>query len=197
MIPGEDSRLARAMILKQITWLLLLSAVLTCFFGEPTSEAEAQERQTIVPDAVQVAIERFYPGSTLVVLNDLEEGLRQEFADGYPGRNPAFISSDFDGNGRLDYALLLLGKKSGRAIVRLVVLLHAPKGKFKAMSLEEISEFLESVFIRVRAPGKVQEHDSKKIIITRVPGIERSFFEKSAGVFYWDGRRFRFVAAAD
>jgi len=197
MIPGEDQRLARTMILKQITWLLLFPAVLTFFIGEATSEAEEQEKQQIVPDAVQVAIERFFPGSTLVVLNDLEEGLRQEFADGYPERNPAFISSDFDGNGHLDYALLLRGKKSGRAIVILAVLLQAPKGKFKAMSLEAINEFLESVFIRVRAPGKVQEHDSKKAIIIRVPGIERSFFEKSAGVFYWDEGRFRFVATAD
>ena len=92
---------------------------------------------------------------------------------------------------------MLRSEKLGRPIVRLVVLLQVGKGKFKAQTLEESQDFLESIFIDIHLPGRVQEHDSDRAITLKLPGIERRFFEKSAGIFYWDKKRFQYIVTED
>jgi hypothetical protein len=181
----------RNILLVTTTVCLLLMSV------SALSQTRTQTIQEIIPREVQDAIKRLDSKGRIVELNDLEEGLRQQFSEGNIERHPAYISADFDGNGLQDYAVLLRSEISGKAIVRLVVFLKHENGVLKAHTLEKFDDLLDSIFIDIQSPGKVQEYDSNRTIRMQFPGIARRFFEKSAGIYYWDKKRFNYVQTED
>jgi len=122
----------------------------------------------------------------------------------FPKSNPSVVHADFDGDGNLDYALLLKNDKSQAA--KLVVLLCS--GTSHCRSVYELDVTADSgiVYLRPVATGSVVSQ-TEAIDSTTAPspaklhstGIQVTYFEKAAVVLYWDRKlkKIREVQTAD
>jgi hypothetical protein len=109
----------------------------------------------------------------------------------FKGFNPSVLHADFNGDGHLDYAMLLKSDNSEAA--KLVVLLSdAHAGHCRSVYELDINTYSETAYLsrlrvgtKVAQAGDADEEQSHPIKL-QTSGIELTYFEKGRVVLYWD-----------
>jgi hypothetical protein len=135
-----------------------------------------------------------FPGYHLLTLHERESDTRAFLLKHFPGSDSSLVHADFDGDGTLDYALLLRGEKPGST--ELVILLCAENRECKSVHESQVGT--ESVYLKpVPAGSKVSETDApdgeQATAKLNSPGIRLAYFEKAEVVFYWDRKSKKIV----
>jgi hypothetical protein len=149
--------------------------------------ASAQENQKSNLDNILSS----FPGYHLLTLNERDSGTRAFISQHFPKLNPSVVHADFDGDGHLDYALLVRNEKS--KTTKLIVLLCSEDGQCRKVYELDVSMYSELVYVQPAANGSVAsqtdtfdstEHPSP--VRLKSTGIKVSYFEKGEVVLYWN-----------
>jgi len=145
-----------------------------------------------------------FPGFHLLVPKERDPDTTAFILKRFPKSNPSVVHADFDGDGNLDYALLLKNDKS--QATKLVVLLCSESGHCRSVYELDVTAGSGIVYLRPVATGSVVSQ-TEAIDSTTAPspaklhsiGIQVAFFEKAAVVLYWDRKvkKIREVQTAD
>jgi hypothetical protein len=119
------------------------------------------------------SILRRFPGYHVLTLRELDSETRAFFVKQFPRNSPSAVHADFDGDGYLDYAVLVRNNKSGTT--KLVILLCSGNGPCKTVYELDVSTHSGSVYIRPVPCGITRVPDGRnKYERSHVPG-ESSF----------------------
>jgi len=132
-----------------------------------------------------------FPGYHVLTLLERNSDT-QEFIKGhFPKNSPSVVHSDFDGDGHLDYALLLKDGKSGTT--KLVVLLCSGDNQCKSVFDVDVTSSSGEVFIRpvpigskVSQTDAIETKDYPSPVKLRSTGIELTYFGQAKVVYYWN-----------
>ena len=191
---------------------LLFTASIMWSFCTPAS-VEAQKAGATVDRDVLAVIEKEYPRAIVPKYLDTASCGPQKY-------HPGWVKADFNGDGRLDHAVLLvIENKEGigmgkRYDLDLVVLWQDKPGVYRTELVEKLVEnsgavpsttikelMTTSIYIQKQPEGVVQESaavgDRKVNLIS--PGILLVSCEQWARVYYWDrtANRFAEIQTAD
>jgi hypothetical protein len=166
--------------------ILLLLVVAGCC--EATPGADGQD------STVNGIVSRF-PGYHLLKLAERDAETRAYVLRHFPKGNSSVVHADFDGDGHLDYALLLKDNKSGS--VKVVILLCSEDAECKSVyNLDDPGSDSGELYIRPVPIGsrvaQTEAIDTKNYpapVRLRSTGIELTVFEKASVVYYWDRKR--------
>jgi hypothetical protein len=131
-----------------------------------------------------------FPGFHLVTFKERDADARAFIAKHFPKDNPSIVNADFDGDGNLDYALLLKNDKSQTA--KLVVLLCSVDRRCHTVYEVDLTTNSGIVYLRPIATGSVvsqtdaiDSRDSPPLKL-KSSGIQVSYFGKAVVVLYWN-----------
>lgn len=178
--------------------LVTLIALVAVVCGGLLAHAAAQVgRTTPVPRTLKEQLSK-YPGMRLLEPQDISAADCDTTAVPHPG----WISADFTGNGRIDFAVLLVSSKSsghtifdGRTYSQhefsLKVFLSKPDGTFDAVSLKQFSDNVPTIKgLKLQPRGQVFDLDSSKGVRLRDPAVTFYSCGQFENVFYWSGSHF-------
>jgi hypothetical protein len=170
--------------MRQLYWCLLFSAVLVFTLAVPANGGQEDGLDKILTQ---------FPGFHVLTVPERDSDAKAFIVAHFAKRNPSVIHADFDGDGHLDYALLLKDKKSGAA--RFVILLCAEDEHCKTACDEKITSSVGEVFIRPvpigRRASQTDAIDSKDYpppLKLRSTGIEVTYFGQAKVVYYWNAK---------
>lgn len=160
-----------------------------------------KENFVSLPSNVLATIKRFCPNCKVVSLENLEDEAREEFLELYPHGKPGWVSGDFDGNDRVDYALLLQWKKKDKIFERLVILLSSKNNEFDIKVLVKDFEGWGFWYIGL-APAKTVLKHTKAFepepgvpeeVELLNPGIKFYKAGSTMSVFYFENGEFKVI----
>jgi hypothetical protein len=132
-----------------------------------------------------------FPGFHVLTLKERDSDTRAFILKHFPKVNPSVVHADFDGDGNLDYAVLLKNDKSQTA--KLVVLLCPANTHCRSVYELDVTGYSEIAYLRPVAAGSVvSQTDAIESTTQPSPeklkstGIKVTYFEKAAVVLYWD-----------
>jgi hypothetical protein len=137
------------------------------------------------------AIPHDYPGYHVLRLAERDADTRAFLVQHFKTSNMSVVHADFNGDGHLDYAMLLKSDTSSAA--KLVVLLCDGQSKCRSVYEQDITGYSEEAYLsllpvgsRLAEAGSAEgENESRPSKLTTV-GIQVTYFEKGAGALYWD-----------
>jgi len=161
------------------------------------SEASAQELRGSLPAAIRSALDDKLPGWAFAeVGDDIRRFLRERVS---PEARPEIIRGDFDGNGRLDYALLIthgqILNSGGEAIGRKVYIAAFLK-RGRGYKLHLLSEGGDYLALGKKGTYGYDFHAERKLKYMH-DVIESGHFEKTGWAYIYKGGKFRYVYTAD
>src|SRR5208282_2059627 len=115
----------------------VLSAALFCCVGTSAGEDRKRDVDSILSG---------FPGYHLLTLKERDPDTRAFIVQHFPKANPSVVHADFDGDGHLDYALLVRNDKL--QLTKLVVLLCPEEGRCRSVSETDVSAYAGSVYVR-------------------------------------------------
>lgn len=122
--------------------------------------------------------------------------------DCYPETSPGRVNGDFNVDGLMDYAVMLVSRKTGGSVkwndevlhaadFKLLVFLAQGGGTFRKFALWDSSGYLPGVFgIKPQPRGRVTPSGSDKGIELKAPAIKWFACGKSSAIYYWTGSGF-------
>src|SRR6266852_689292 len=131
-----------------------------------------------------------FPGYHLLTLQERDSDARAFFTRHFPKANPSVVHADFDGDGHLDYALLLRNDKS--QATKLVVRLCSEDGHCRNVYELDVSAYSGSVYLRpVTRGSRVSQTEAIDTnhgapVILKFSGIRVTYFGKGEVVLYWN-----------
>jgi hypothetical protein len=132
-----------------------------------------------------------FPGYHLLTLKERDSDTKAFFIQHFPKANPSVIHADFDGDGHLDYALLLKNGKS--PATKLVVLLCSEDVHCRTVYELDVTGYSDGVYLRPVARGTVVSQtealdttNNSSPAKLKTSGIQVTYFEKGEVVLYWD-----------
>ncbi len=133
-----------------------------------------------------------FPGYHLLTLKERDSDTRAFILQHFPKANPSVVHADFDGDGHLDYALLLRNDKT--QTTKLVVLLCSENGHCRSVYELDVSSYFDSVYLlhvtrgsRVSQTGAVDTSHTTSANL-KLSGIQVTYFEKGKVVLYWNAK---------
>ena len=164
---------------KDLVRLALLMAIFACPSGVGAQKTAIETRP---PD---------YPGYHLLKLGERNADTRAFLVEHFKGSDASVIHSDFDGDGHLDYAMLL--KSDTSAAAKLVVLLCDAPGRCRRVYEVDITGYSNEAYLsrlpigsRVAVAGSVEGEKEPPPVKLATVGIQVTYFEKGQGALYWD-----------
>ncbi|SRR6266850_2666970 len=160
--------------------LVNLIVGLLCFTAISTGQQRTSSIDSIVSS---------FPGYHLLTLKELDSDAKAFFLKHFPKASPSVVQADFDGDGQLDYALLLKNDKS--RLTKLVVLLCADDGHCRNVYELDVSAYSGSAYLRPVSRGS-RISQTKSIDTDTAPvnlkfsGIRVTYFGKGELVLYWN-----------
>jgi hypothetical protein len=158
-----------------------------------------------LPKALHVALERSHPGMRVLE----KEDLKTEQCKDFRGAHPGWVSADFNGDGFLDYAVLLISAVPNKQVTfegqnyairsaLLAVFFGDAEGRYKEIPVYEFDDVLPTTRgIELQRSSKTQDHRGKDHPALLHPGL--TFF--SCGQFsvdyLWSKTRFDPVPTAN
>jgi hypothetical protein len=183
--------------MRTLTSLLLIIA--SVGFAQPPLTPQAA--------AVTAAIEKAFPGATIVTGADVDSS-----ECGPAPTSPGFVQADFDGDGRADFAVLLNAGATGKVVdwqgkhlreTRYVLALFRAKqtGGFTVTRLNRFVQFWPvAAYIEPQGAGKLEgagdAHRGAGVMLQN-PGVSLVFCGKSAVVYYVSDHRVHEVWVGD
>lgn len=171
----------------------ILSVLLISMAGCCASSSESKTKDC------EALVNTFYPGYRRVILEDMEKTYFNKYLKDEKIEKPGYVEGDFDGDGTIDCALLIVKKQSQNIIdEKLVVFLFEKDKPVKSQVLESFEQFYNELFIKPALPGKFHQWDNESngMDVTKL-GIELRFYEKSAKIFYWYDGKFGQIQTED
>jgi hypothetical protein len=163
----------------------LLFAAWVCSIAVLDSHGQSNAIDKIVRDE--------FPGFYVLTVPERDSDAKAFIAAHFAKRNPSVVHADFDGDGHLDYALLLKDKKSRAAIF--VILLCAEDEHCKTACDEDITSSVGEVFIRPVPVGRrasqtnaIDSKDHPPPVKLRSTGVEVTYFGQAKLVYYWNAK---------
>jgi hypothetical protein len=172
-------------------FLIVPLMALICSFGVSAAEKPKDEVANLLSH---------FPGYHLMTLSERDPDTKAYILRHFPKDNPSLVHADFDGDGYPDYALLLKHNKSQTA--KLVVLL-CPENDVcrKVYETVDMTGSSAEVYIRPLPVGShvsqtdaIDTRDRPSPIKLRCTGLEVTYFEKAAIVYYWNKRHMKIEA---
>jgi hypothetical protein len=160
---------------------ILFSTVFYCCIGLSAGEERKSDVDSILSS---------FPGYHLLTLKERDSDARAFFTQHFPKANPSVVRADFNGDGHLDYALLLRNDKS--QATKLVVLLCSEDAHCRSVYDVDVSAYSGSVYLRPRTRGsRVSETEAVDTNHTapvnlKFSGIQVTYFGKGEVVLYWN-----------
>jgi hypothetical protein len=181
--------------------LIFLNLILIFAFCRQASGVNLQEN--INPKLLS-AINKLEPKAKILKKEDIDTKFSCEEV-----KVPGIVKADFNGDGFMDYAVLLKigdaqntvynyeGKKYPWKKLRvwLVVFMGYGKGDFYSIILEQIEDhsYPAIVVIKLQPPGIIRNIDSDRSIELKHQSILEYFCGKSSSVYYWDKNENNFI----
>lgn len=134
-----------------------------------------------------------FPGYHLLSLRERDPDARAFILEHFPKANPSVVHADFDGDGHLDYALLLKDSKS--EATKLVVLLCSGDGQCQSVYDLDIATQSGSTYIRPVSAGSrvsqteaIDTGDSTSPVKLKFTGVRVTYFGQGEIVLYWNAK---------
>jgi len=173
--------------------------------GEPFTIVERQgEPDVRLSPALARVVKQRFPAYRLMRGSEEDPQLRTLCREAHREmRVASAAASDFDGDGRTDAVLRL--RRPGTRDAGLVVVFHATRaGSYEAHVLDAwrragpqfcVTRVRRGAITFVRNPGS----GSPQTGVLRLPhdGIELLVPEAASRLYYWDGKRYRYVETSD
>lgn len=160
--------------------------------------ASGQELSNQLPRTIQTSLnERFRGWNFAEVTEEIDRFLKER------GARPELIKGDFDGDARLDYAVLIvygrvfngvgevIGKKES-----VIAFLRRGKG-FRSYVLETNPSNPEFYLALAKKGGDGYDFHADKRFKYRSDAIAVAFFEKAGGSYIYKNGRFRYLTTSD
>jgi hypothetical protein len=171
--------------------------------ANPT-ETKPNQETVFPPKNVVSTIKGICPSCDIVTLNDLANEARSEFLGMSPHGNPGWVKGDFNGDGFIDYALLLRNKENGKNYLRLIALLSSGN-KFIVKNLRNKYEGHSFWYLGLMPAGTVAKHtlafapsgDTPAEVKLKYPAIEYFKAGSSMSVFYFKNGEFHMIPVSD
>jgi hypothetical protein len=126
-----------------------------------------------------------------LTLNERDSGTRAFISQHFPKLNPSVVHADFDGDGNLDYALLVKNEKL--QVTKLVVLLCSEDGHCRTVYKLDVTSSSDLVYLQPAAIGSVASQtdaidstDHSSPVRLKSTGIQVTYFEQAKVVLYWN-----------
>jgi hypothetical protein len=162
--------------------LVVFLASLFCCVGASTAEDQKADFDNILSG---------FPGYHVLTLKERDSGTIAFISQHFPKLNPSVVHADFDGDGRLDYALLVRNEKS--KTTKLIVLLCSEDVQCRKVYELDVSMYSELVYLQPSTTGSVASQtdaidstDHSSPAKLKSTGIQVSYFEKGKVVLYWN-----------
>ena len=175
----------------------ILLPFLLCLLMLPITSASQSDQ---LPEAIKSTLNKRFPGWRF---SEVGVGVRQFFRERFSEACPNLIKGDFDGNGQMDYAMLVEHSnfdKSGVAVTHVVEKLAFLKRgtKYKLYILEEYAPADPELYLNLARKGE-ESRDFQTRTKFRYPNdsISISYFEKASGTYIYRKGRFRYVIESD
>lgn len=177
----------------------ILGILLPCFFavwilsyiaGSDVTEADDNSK-------IRNIINEYFPNYTLKDMDGLDPVTRDYFKEHYPNSNPSVVHSDFDGNGFLDFAVLLQTLDSNGGKTMFAILLGRGRNQFNLAYNLDMGASLDYVYVIPIEPGKILTQTEsietpRENIRLKYAAVELVYFEKAAIAYYWDDKSKQF-----
>jgi hypothetical protein len=141
-------------------------------------------------DGIDKIILDDFPGFHVLTLSERNSDTRAFILAHFAKRSPSVVRVDFDGDGHIDYAVLLKNKKSG--VAKFVILL-CPENKHCKKAYDEDISNAGEVFVKAvpigRRVSQTEAIDTKNYpspVRLSSTGVEVTYFEKAKVVYYWN-----------
>ena|SRR5215469_1733161 len=132
-----------------------------------------------------------FPGFHVLAVHERDADAKAFILAHFPKHNPSLVHADFDGDGNLDWAVLLKADNSGAA--RFVILLCSADAHCKKANEENITPYAGEVYIRPVATGRhvsqtdaIDTKNNPSPVRLRSTGIELAYFGKAKVVYLWN-----------
>ncbi len=170
----------------------------------PEKSQTHKEAVLMPPKDVLSSVNKYCPKYSIVSLNDLADEARSEFLGMSPHGNPGWVKGDFNGDGLIDYALLLRNKENGKNYLRLIALLSSGN-KFIVKNLRNKYEGHSFWYLGLMPAGAVAKHtldfapsgDTPIEVKLKHPAIEYFKAGSSMSVFYFENGEFHMIPVSD
>ncbi len=175
----------------------ILIPFLLCFLTLPITVVSQSDQ---LSKAISSTLNKRFPGWRF---SEVSVGVQQFFKERFPDARPNLIKGDFDGNGQMDYAMLIEhgnfdeSEKGFTQVVEKLAFLK--KGaKYKLYILEEYAPAQPILYLNLAKKGEVGK-DFQNNTKYRYPNdsITISYFEKAGGTYIYRKGRFRHVLESD
>jgi hypothetical protein len=168
----------------------------------PMNSAPAQQRSILLPAAIKVSLDRRYPGWSFPTVS---QDVTQLFGS-WPrlaGAMPHLIKGDFDGDGKADYAVLIVHGKvfnsAGVAFERgekLIAFLRTHRG-YRLYLLDD-GGYMSDIYLALDRKGeKGYDYATNRTFIYRHDAIDFGVFEKGGESFIYRKGRFHRIITSD
>jgi hypothetical protein len=160
--------------------LLNLIVGLLCFAAISTGQQQKSSIDNIVSSFLDYH---------LLTLKELDSDAKEFFLKHFPKASPSVVHADFDGDGHLDYALLLRNDKS--QVTKLVVLLCSEDGHCRNVYELDVSAYSGAAYLRPVSRGsRISQTESIDAdsgpVNLKFSGIRVTYFGKGEVVLYWN-----------
>ncbi len=163
----------------------LLSLFLALTFSVAAPRGNGQS------DGLDKIILNDFPGFHVLTVPERDSDTKAFILAHFAKRNSSVVRADFDGDGHLDYAVLLKNQKSG--VAKFVVLLCSENEQCKKACDEDITSYAGEVFIKAAPIGRrvskteaIDNKDNPTPVRLSSTGIEVTYFEKAKVVYCWN-----------
>jgi len=137
------------------------------------------------------SILNLFPGYHVLTLAERDAGTRAFVLRRFPKDNPSIVHADIDGDGNLDYAVLLKDDKSQQA--KLIVLLCSRENVCKKVYELDVTRYSDTAYLRPVASGSkvaqtdaIDTKDKSGPVKLSAAGIRVTYFEQGEVVYYWN-----------
>jgi hypothetical protein len=144
-------------------------------------------------DGIDKIILNDFPGFHVLTVPERDSDTRAFILAHFAKRSPSVVRADFDGDGHLDYAVLLKNKNKKSGVAKFVILLCSESEHCKKAFDEDITSYAGEVFIKTVPIGRrvsqteaIDTKDYPPPVRLSSTGIEMTYFEKAKVVYYWN-----------
>jgi len=159
---------------------LLLSVLISCFAATGSGGRD---------HLIEKILEQF-PGYHVVTVAERNYDAREFIQRHFARDNPSIVRGDFDGDGYLDYAILLKNDKTGTA--KVAMLLCSGDAECRDVCDVDVSTSFIEVYLRPTPIGTrvsqteaIDTKDYPPPTKLHSVGIEVNYFGKAKVVYYW------------
>jgi hypothetical protein len=176
-----------------------LQTILLCLLLLPTAVASSGKSERL-PEAINSILNTKFPGWRF---SEVSAEVQLLFRERFPGARPNLIRGDFDGNGQMDYAVLVEHTnfdRGGKAFTHVVErLAFLKKGaRYKVYNLGESGPANRELYLNLAKKGaRARDFHTQRYFRYPNDSVSVSVFEKAGGAYIYRNGRFRYVFGSD